>query len=300
MNKKKEAKLNMYRAVISLCEENLPIVALVVAFQTSYGMFKVTVGAIAVAMGQLEAQTGEFATSKRKAKKDLGLLGSGIAGMVYAYASTIHDDVMKGAMAITYSDIYNAKDGEAGPKCQNIYDTANANLGALGDFGVTSTLLSTFQAAINDFNLKAPKPIQSRSEKKAVREQMDGLFVTADMILKEQMDKLSINFLSNGNVLFYGYYHAAREINGPGSFGTVLKIFVLNGATNEPLRGVKSYRDTSVIAKKSSNKGFVTYKNIEEGNHVFKLKHKLFADGTGTVSMSHGDKKVITVVMQPV
>lgn len=299
MEAKKEAKLNMYNTVIALCDGNLAIIALVVAFQNSYNAFKTTVTAIAAAAAQLEAQTGGLATSKKAAKKELAMFGSGIAGLVFAYASVKNDNELKGQMKISFSDINEAKDDEAVPICQNVYDAANANLAFLGDYGVTVSLLATFQTAITDYLNKSPKPRLSMSEKKAKRAQMNTMFDDADKLLKEQMDKTALNFEHNGNKEFYGTYVAARIIIDPGTYNTVLKILVLNGATNEPLRNVKCYRDTSSTSKLSSEKGFVTYKNIEEGNHAFKLKHKLFQNADTTVSISHNDKKTITVVMVP-
>jgi hypothetical protein len=300
MNARKEAKLNMYHSVIALCEGNLPIIALVLAFQTSYNAFKITVTAIVTAAAQLQMQTGGLAISKKTAKKNLAELASGIAGLVYAYASVIYDDDLKAAMHITSSDISQALDEEVPLICGNVYTAANTHLVALADYGVTGLLLMAFQAAIDDYVDKAPKPILNRSQKKALRAQMYLMFGDADVILKEQLDKIAINFLRNGNALFYGKYHASREIMDPGSYSTVLKLFVLNSATNEPLHNVKCFRDDSPLFKKSSKKGFVTYKNIAEGNHRFKLKHKLFADAAASASISHGYKTTANVVMQAV
>ena len=297
MNARKEAKLNMYHTVIALCEDNLPVVALVLAFQTSYNAFKTTVTAIVTAAAQLQTQNGGLQTSKKVAKKNLAELASGIAGLVYAYASVIDDNVLKGAMDITSSDIMQAKDEDVPLICGNVYDAANTHLAALPDYGVTALLLTAFQAAIDDYNDKSPRPMLNRSQKKALRAQMYLMFDDADAILKEQMDRLSVNFLSNGNALFYGQYHASRTIIDPGSYSTVLKLFVMNSATMEPLRNVKCYRDSSPVFKKSSRKGFVTFKNIAEGNHSFRLKHKLFADTPASASISHGNKTTINVVM---
>jgi hypothetical protein len=101
MESNRESRLNMYHQVIELCENNLLIVALVVAFQTSYNVFKTTVTAIVSGAADLEAQTGGFAISKKTARKNLATIGSGIAGMVYAYASVIGDEDLQEAMRIT-------------------------------------------------------------------------------------------------------------------------------------------------------------------------------------------------------
>ena len=212
MEAKKEAKLNMFNTVLALCEDHLTIVALVVAFNSSYLALKATVAAIATAAAQLEVQSGGLSTSKKTSKKELATLGSGIAGLVYAYAASIHDEDIKEAMNITYTALWRTKDEEVALVCGNIYTMANNHLADLGDFGVTSGMISTFNAAIASYVSKAPKPRLSRSHRKALRVEMNGMFADASWLLKEQMDRVAINFTTNGNSEFYGTYHEARAI----------------------------------------------------------------------------------------
>ena len=289
----------MYHGVMALCEDNLPMVASVAAFQTSYNLFKTTVTLIVEASTRLEAQTGGWRTSKKTAKNELAKSGSEIAGLVAAYASSIKDEVLAGAVHITDTDIIRAKDEEVVAKCRNIYKAANENVAALVDYGITPALLSVFETAINDYVNLSPKPRGSRSEKKSVRQQMYAQFANADILLKMQMDKLAVNFLNNGNKPFYLEYKAARVIIDPGSFKTVLKLQVLNTATNEPLRNVKCYRDVSAVFKLSSDKGVVTFKDAEQGNHIFKFKRKLFKDTEVEVMVTYGEKKRVIVLMEP-
>jgi hypothetical protein len=166
---------------------------------------------------------------------------------------------------------------------------------------VSPALLTTYMTAINDYDSKKPKPRQSIAHKRAVGEQARQLERDADKMLLERMDRLVVNFILNANALFEREYRAARVIINPGSFSTVLKILVLNAANQLPLKNVKSYRDTSAVFKKSSDKGFITYKNIDEGGHSFVLKHKDFQDLNLTgVMIAHGHKMTVTAVMVPV
>ena len=210
MNAKQEAKLNMYTTVILLCENNPAIVALLVAFQTTYDAFKTTVKAINTAAAELEAQTTGLAVTKNTAKKNLADIGSGMAGLVYAYAASIKDDTLKGAMKISYSDINEAKDDEVAKICQNIYTAANNNIAALADYGLTPAILTVYQNAINGYSNAAPQPRLSIAEKKAIRANMVTLFGDADKLLKEQLDKTAEAFRANGNKAFLDKYLAAR------------------------------------------------------------------------------------------
>jgi hypothetical protein len=95
-------------------------------------------------------------------------------------------------------------------------------------------------------------------------------------------------------------FFSHRKLCSPGSFTTVLKILVLNAANQQPLRSAKSYRDASPLFKRSTIKGFVTYKDIEEGPPSFVIKHKGFNDLTvSNVMIAHGHKMTVTAMMIP-
>jgi hypothetical protein len=115
-----------------------------------------------------------------------------------------------------------------------------------------------------------------------------------------QLDTMA-NTLRFTNAEWWDGYRAAREIIKPGTFTTVLKIHVFNQANNQPMKNVKCFRDTSDTFKKCSKLGFITYRDIEEGNHSFVLKHKRFEDLILTdVMIAHGKRSTIKAEMKPV
>lgn len=300
MEAKKEAKLNMFNTVIALCDGNSAIIALVVAFQNSFNVFKTTVSAITTAAAQLEVPGKGLTVSKKSAKKTLAEFGAGVAGMVFAYASKEEDEELKEEMRISFSDINNAKDDEVGLICGNIYATANGLVAVLGDYGVTAALLLSFNDAIADYGSKAPKPSLNRSQKKAIRQGMNTLFKDADKVLKEQMDKTVVNFKLNGNAEFNGFYEAARVVIDPGTYNTVVRLEVVNKANSMPLRNVRSQHLGSVGSRRSSTKGIVIYKDVAEGNNKFRLRLKGFKDTEAEVMVAHGEKKTVVVQMEVV
>jgi hypothetical protein len=301
MEASREATLNMYHEVIELCDNNPLIIALVAAFATSYNVFKTTVTAIVAGAVNLEAQTTGYAVAKTSSKRNLAIMASGIAGMVAAYASVNELEDLEENMNISFSKIFSSLDDEILAICTTIYNTANGLGVAVVDFGVTTVLLGAFQDAMDDYAAKKPKPKQSIQYKKAVRTQDDLLRKSADKTLKKQMDKLVVNFKTNGNALFESQYRAARVIINAGSFSTVLKILVVNAVNGLPLRNAKVYRDVSPAFKRTTIKGLSTYKDIEEGGHSFTIKHKLFNNKTvSNVMIAHGQKTTITVMMTPI
>ncbi len=130
----------------------------------------------------------------------------------------------------------------------------------------------------------------------------------ADMVLNQIMDielELKLDTMANtlrfSNPEWWSQYRAAREIIDPGTFSTVLKIEVLNQVSGMPLYGVKCYHGAASTFKKSSKKGFLTYKDLPQGYHQFLLKHKLFEDKPlSDIMVNYAEKKTITVQLNPI
>ncbi len=290
----------MYEAIRALCEDNTILIATILALNNAYSAFKTTINAIVSADTMLETPTGGVTKSKNTSKTNLAKLGGSIAGVVSAYAVEIGDEVLEGEMKITESDILKATGMRPVELCTLIYDRASANMPALADYGVTPAVLTTLQNSYLDFGGKEPQPKVTIDMKKAKRIQVKGMFTDTDGILVKKMDKLIVNF-EESDPGFLGAYKALRKPVKPAVTNTVLKLQILNAANDKPIKDARVYHDGTTKAKKSSVKGFVTYKDPPEGNHFFKVKHSLFKDvTTDPIMVSHGDKKTVVVKMEAV
>ena len=69
MTSKLEAKLGMYRATQTYCDNNMPIVSTVAAFATAFTAFKANVAAIIASAQQEDQVTKGIATDKKVSKK---------------------------------------------------------------------------------------------------------------------------------------------------------------------------------------------------------------------------------------
>jgi hypothetical protein len=85
----------------------------------------------------------------------------------------------------------------------------------------------------------------------------------------------------------------------PGVFKTVLKVQVVNSATNAAISNAKVNLKGSTIIKYTSEKGFATFKDIAEGGVTLVLHKNGFKDTTETgISIAHGEKKTVVVKME--
>ncbi len=185
--------------------------------------------------------------------------------------------------------------------CQQIHDATSANIAGATPYGIVASDVTDLQAAIDLYRTRngdSRQAVISRSQANNQAHIMIREVITE--LLEGQLDVM-VNTVEETQAMFWSGYFQARKIIDPGAFSTVLKLLVLNKANNEPIKNVKCYKDAGAAFKKSSNLGFVTYKDIDEGPSSFVLKHKKFEDlAIPLVMISHGKKHDLTVKMKPI
>lgn len=234
MTSKQEAKLNMYHAVINYCDDNAAITATVPAFGTAFSAFENKVEAIEET-AQLEAQviTG-ITIDKKVLRTSLTEQASGIAAVVYAYASGISNNTLKEEVNFSKSDLAVLRDDQLTPTVRNIHIKATDNLAALATYGITAPTLDAFDDLIDDYAAAVPTPRNAAAQRKAYATALKNHFKDADSILKDQLDKLAVQFKST-NPDFYNTYKNNRIIiDGPTS-STGIKGLITNSATGLPV-----------------------------------------------------------------
>ena len=185
-------------------------------------------------------------------------------------------------------------------KTLNSKHRANVNPAALLDYGITGAILSTLHNLIEDYTDKEPLPKVGIDNKKGKRIELKDMFADADKLLKRKLDKLMLSFVEN-HLDFYEAYEALRKPVKPAVSSTVVKVQVLNVANDKPIRYARVYHDLIEIPKKTSKKGFVTFKNPAQGNHTFYVKHKLFNDSAvQTIMVTYGEKVTVVVKLEAV
>jgi hypothetical protein len=250
MNSSQEAKLSMYNAVITYCDANTATVATVPAFQTAYTNFKNNFGAI-IEVASLEAQviTG-ITMDKSQMRKDLAQKASDIAAAVYAYAITQNDNTLKEQVNFSVSDLLRLKDEILGPTCSNIANAADTNIANLAGYGITAAVLTDFADMTQAFMNLVAAPRNAVTQRATYSSELKELFKTGDSILKDQMDKIALQFKTT-NPEFYTTYKNNRIILDAGTSPTQAEGIITQNGTETTLSGVsiqvvgQSYNATS-------------------------------------------------------
>ncbi len=215
MNARQKSKLNMYRTVELHCNNNSALIAGNTAFSDSYSQFINKIVAIQGSTTEQEQKITGFTTAKSVAKKALSETASIIAGFIFAYASANNNYQLKEKVNYTYSELLAERDEQLVPVCSNILNSANDNLAALTDYGITAATVSGLQSAMEAYNAAVPANTNATSIRKAYGQALKQLIKETDVILKERMDKLVSNF-ADTDPGFVASYKNARSIIEPG------------------------------------------------------------------------------------
>jgi hypothetical protein len=270
MNKVNETRLFMYESVIAYCNNNAATTALVPAFQTALTAFQTVVGQINDT-AQMEANVITGITSaKIKSKATLCDQAANLSAAVFAFASTTNNDQLKEEVGFSITDIKRLSDEMLVPTCANIRDAANANITALATYGITDAIVTDFQTAITDYKAKVVSPRNAVSQRSAYSTALSKFFEQANGILKDQLDKMALQFKTTA-VGFYVVYRNNRTLIGPGTSATQITGTVTNSVTHLPLPGATVEVVGQPLKTTTNMQGFFILKTVSPGSRSIKV-----------------------------
>lgn len=268
MNKRNEAKLNMYRTVEDICEANSTVFSANVAFMAAFNAFKAKIVAIIEKIQQDSLVITGIAEDKRVSKVKLCGLAADTASVIYAFASTIGNNTLKMEVDFPVSKLSKMRDEVLAPNCQNIHDKGVENLAALQDYGVTQAMLDALQEAIDSYSSETPKPRAAISNRKAVAADLARLFDETDEILKERMDKL-VEIFKASHPDFVKIYESARRIVAPHVTHTQLKGTIVDKDDKTPVKNAT----ITAVPTKNGNTPLVTQSDAAGDYHIKPISH---------------------------
>ena len=211
MNTKQQNKLAMYLATKSVLDSNNSVWQSLPAFADGYADFTSHVTQIqTLELSQVTDSTG-IAQDKKASKAAMATAAQTISAAVHAYAVKNKNNTLANETDFTVSDLTGERDADAIKDCQNIHDLANTNLASLGNYGLTTTKLTSLQAAIDGFKAVVSKPRDKIAAGKTVTQQLSDEFDAADETLSEILDSLVGQFQAT-NAKFVSDYNNARTI----------------------------------------------------------------------------------------
>lgn len=211
MTDKQENKRSMYFAVQKVCNVNNSIWSGLPAFVDAFGSFENTNSEIDTQRQIQEGKTTGITENKQKEEDEMIQISLEIAAAVYAYASKISDNELRDKVSYSPSDLRNSRDTILKDICQVIHDEANNVISNLADYGKTPADLTQQQKEIDDYVAILAKPRTAIGTRATATSKLVELFQQGDGLLKNQLDKLMLNYQTS-EPKFYNKYQNARII----------------------------------------------------------------------------------------
>lgn len=278
MNSRQESKVNMYRGVLLLCQNNASIVSTNIAFSEAINALTVKVNNIQSYLVREIKHTTGVSADKATAKAKLCQVASEIAGLVYAYANSIDNKVLMDEVHYSLSDLRKLREDLIVATVTNIYNTTQANLNLLGTYGITATTLDELTEAINEYSTLLPKTKTTISEKLNFKDNISKLIDETDALIKNRLDKLIVVF-TKSHPDFVNTYKKVRHIDAPNKTVTQIKGKVTNKADGKAIdNAVITLSGTTNATTQSDKKGNFIFKPITIGDYQLSIKATGFND----------------------
>ena len=211
MNDVFENKLSMYKTVVGFLNTNASKIAALTALTDAFTEFKVIVTSITLKDEEARTARTGHADVKATKRKTLEENAYTIASALFALGSKTNDDRLKQLAAFTKSKFAILRDTQLTTDVTTIKNLADTNAAALAGYGITPVMIANLDTQLNTFDGAVESPREGAVQGAAALEEVDTLFKNADVILKEQMDKIMVGF-STSDTQFYNGYLGSREV----------------------------------------------------------------------------------------
>ena len=277
MDARQEAKFTMYRATEQNCDNNAVIIATVAAFASAFAAFKAIIAAIISTTQFKDLSLTGITVDKGNSKQTLCQMAADIAGIIFAFASVTNNNTLKQEVNFKLSKLLKTRDDSLAPRCRIIHDKGIEFLDALKDYGITAAKLAALDAAINTYLAESPKPRTAVSQRKTHQANLRQLFKDADAILKNQMDKLIVNFKAD-HPDFVKTYESTRIIIDPSTTTTQLKGKITNKSDGSALHNAEITIVEPTKTANSNSLGNYTIKPAPIGKFTIRVSKAGFND----------------------
>ncbi|MDR2286017.1 MAG: hypothetical protein LBE04_00860 [Prevotellaceae bacterium] len=212
MTDRQQAKLNMYQKVTKVFDENTGEYAGVPAVVTAVNDLKGQVSGIVTAAKQQTGTKPQGATKdKSEAFDRMVVVSLKIANPLYALAFEAGDNRLLKKVAINKNDFYNVHAQKALSLAQNIADEAGAHSVRLHDYGISDANRIELDDAIAKATDLKLAPAGLIAERQNYTGNLRQLFVAADSIIYDRLDKMMMPFKTSSPE-FYAMYSNARNV----------------------------------------------------------------------------------------
>lgn len=307
MTAKQIVKLRMFLAIRNFVGINEAVSKLIPKFMTHYANLQSAMNEIQIISEKQSVDKTGIAIDKNKLKKKLIELALKNSRKISAMAKFANNDSLLKEVRFNESDLVRVKEVRMLDNCKTIYDAGQANLGALGEYGITAETQKEFLDKITGFNNALETPRTGKGEKKKLTERLTVLFSSADSSI-ELMD-FAVATVRDEQVDFFNAYKTNRRLVETNTGTISLKARVVEVITGVPLKGViftfepegtnmELAGTNGKLVKKTAAKGSFLVKNMAAGSYKVRVHKPGYQDKELTVSIADGERSDLNVVLE--
>ena len=173
---------------------------------------------------------------------------------------------------MTESSLLRTTDNVLKEKVQLLVDSAMLHITELEPYGINQPYVESLGILLKQYAESASKPRNNRKDNKQVTALLNTAFLDNAAILGE-IDMM-VETLRYSNPEFFQLYHERRKMMKTGNHSISVKANVISSESHEPLKGAHvklvNAEDSkgTVMEKKTSEKGGIYVKNLNEGRYT--------------------------------
>lgn len=213
MNDVLENKLSMYIAVSAYLKDNTSIIAPITALTDALNSFNNIIENIKEKESLHKTSAAGKAKIKYQLKQNLVNSILVVSSAIFAYGSSSKNFTLKAIADLNKRKIANNRDTALVQIAGTIKSTADSISTELTAYGITASHLTELQSFKEQYDKSIGSTIDSRATKTTARKMLPTLFNQADLLLKEQLDKMMEKFSSSDKQFYYGYKNARKIID---------------------------------------------------------------------------------------
>lgn len=202
--------MGMYRSVMQYLDSHTEwngLTAFEGTYQQIVDKYNILKG---LSLNQAAVITG-YGSDKREKREILAERTLEFVGALKSLAAANHDAILKDQMKISYSALIYKKESLFIIKVDSVIEAATEHLAQLGDFGITQAKLDELVTLRAEMEAIITAPRRAVIDRRVFNEQIKKIIHEIDILFREQLDPLMIQFKATA-FDFYTGYTAAREI----------------------------------------------------------------------------------------
>ncbi len=221
-----------------------------------------------------------------------------VAGGIMSFANDTDNNTLFELVNFSQSELERLNDTLLLDRATLILNAGNDHAADILPLGVTAAILGELQTLITEYEIAVVGPRDLILDKKTATEQLVVLFADTDDLLKNNLDRLMLQFKTSNDDFFRKYFNG-REVLDLGTQHTRLGGTITDNQGN-PIGGAIISVEGTDLEEETDIEGTFLFKPFIPGDFVVTIEKEGFIDRTFDVHVAPGQHLVLDATMQGV